>query len=113
MQHPIERDLKALLFAGRTSCRTAATTSLRAPAPYNGTTSGSQPSRHLAARRSGAAPTCCKPPCFGSLRNPEGAGDDVVYGRTRAIEEQPKLLSRVDVLRGRTGEQVWGLGPEL
>jgi hypothetical protein len=47
---------------------------------------------------------------FGVLNNPSGDGDNIVYGRTQFWNEAPRWRSRIDVLRGRTGRLVWGLG---
>jgi hypothetical protein len=50
---------------------------------------------------------------FGSVTDRAGGGDDVVYARTQVIQEAPKRLSRIDLLRGSTGSAVWGVGPPL
>lgn len=50
---------------------------------------------------------------FGAVRNQDGAGDDVVYGRTQIINEAPRRKSRIDLLDGFSGVRLWGNGPQL
>ncbi|HYH28555.1 MAG TPA: hypothetical protein VEA19_07265, partial [Actinomycetota bacterium] len=48
---------------------------------------------------------------IGALRGP--ADDLVAYARTRQIEGPPRLVSRIEVLRGPSGDRIWTLGPEF
>jgi hypothetical protein len=50
---------------------------------------------------------------FGTMSNPSGQGDSVVYGRIQNLSATPRWRSRIDVLRGRTGTRVWGMGPSM
>lgn len=49
---------------------------------------------------------------FGAVRDRSGF-DDVLFGRTQLIQDAPHRRSRIDVLRGANGQQVWGVGAPI
>jgi hypothetical protein len=49
---------------------------------------------------------------FGAVRDTSGT-DDVMFGRTQLIQEEPRRKSRIDILRGNNGQPLWGVGPHF